>query len=158
MNTQAQKQDTVAAIVENNSVVIGGRTYTHISTDRTYLARIICADLAQRDYTTVLAVLVAGDTFEQVRRCNDSMTTPGGFQFEPIPEVDWTQVEVDTPIWVRTTERDAWVKRHFSKFDPTTKAVYAWNNGYTSHTVGFQGDTEWAFVSLTDPTAKTKTQ
>lgn len=29
------------------------------------------------------------------------------------PEVDWTKVEVDTPIWVRDAECDNWKKKTF---------------------------------------------
>lgn len=143
---------------QNNSVVVGGRTYTHVSTDRRYLARILTTELANSFTPVVLASLTAGEETEITRHCTKDFLAPiGAIQFEPIPDVDWTQVEVDTPIWVRTTDRDPWVKRHFSKFDPTTKAVYAWNNGYTSHTTGFHGATEWAQVSLTNPHIKTNT-
>lgn len=150
MNTQTK---------QNNSVVVGGRTYTHVSTDRRFLARVLATDLVHPQLTNMFAFLDASEKTECTMRCTKDLYCPfAEIQLEPIPEVDWTQVEVDTPIWVRTTEKDAWVNRHFSKFDPKINAVYAWNNGYTSHTVGFQGDTEWMFVSLTDPHTKTKTQ
>ena len=147
MNTQTK---------QNNSVVVGGRTYTHVSTDRRFLARILCTDLAEESHMNVLATLEVGYEYEVVRRCDNSMTTLAGTQFEPIPEVDWTQVEVDTPIWVRTTDRDPWVERHFSKFDPTTNAVYAWNNGYTSHTGKWSGHSRWNHAALTDPNTQPK--
>lgn len=152
MNAQANTQTK-----QNNSVVVGGRTYTHVSTDRSFLGRIICTDLAQETHTIVLAVLEVGCGIELVRRCNSSMTTLAGIQFEPIPEVDWTQVEVDTPIWVRTSDKDPWVERHFSKFDPETNTVCAWNDGYTSHTGKWNGSSHWNYATLTDPQAGTKT-
>ena len=31
---------------QNNSVVVGGRTYTHVSTDRRFLARVLATDFA----------------------------------------------------------------------------------------------------------------
>ena len=151
MNAQTNTQTK-----QNNSVVVGGRTYTHVSTDRRFLGRIICTDLAQETHTIVLAALEAGCGVELVRRCNSSMTTLAGVQFEPIPDVDWTQVEVDTPIWVRTTDCDPWVTRHFSKFDPTTNAVYAWNDGYTSHTRERRGSSSWNQAALTDPNTQPK--
>lgn len=147
MNTQTK---------QNNSVVVGGRTYTHVSTDRRYLARIICTDLAQETHTTVLAALEAGCGAELVRRCNSFMTTLAGVQFELIPDVDWTQVEVDTPIWVRSSDKDVWVRRHFAKFNQETKKVSAWNNGYTSHTGGYEGSTPWTQAALTDPDTQPK--
>lgn len=49
------------------------------------------------------------------------------------PEVDWSQVAVDTPILVRgclgENGKD-WVKRHFAKFE--NGVVYAWRDGATS--------------------------
>ena len=49
------------------------------------------------------------------------------------PEVDWGKVEVDTPILVRRTEDEEWVKRHFAKYDKYG-LVYTWKSGRTSWT------------------------
>ena len=46
------------------------------------------------------------------------------------PPVDWSKVAVDTPIFVRDSEEQAWRKRHFAKFE--NGIVYAWGNGATS--------------------------
>lgn len=46
------------------------------------------------------------------------------------PEVDWSKVEVDTPIMVRNAENEEWEKSHFAKYEGG--AVYAWNLGGTS--------------------------
>lgn len=48
------------------------------------------------------------------------------------PEVDWSKVEVDTPILVRQTEDEdrEWERRHFAKYE--NGKVYAWGEGYTS--------------------------
>lgn len=46
------------------------------------------------------------------------------------PEVDWSKVEVDTPILVRNLEGEEWYKRHFAKYEGGT--VYAWYGGRTS--------------------------
>ena len=48
------------------------------------------------------------------------------------PEMDWSKVEVDTPILVRTVEGADWVKRNFAKYEGGM--VYVWNNGKTSWT------------------------
>ena len=48
------------------------------------------------------------------------------------PEVDWSKVEVDTPILVGEQEGAEWVKRHFAKYEGGN--VYVWNNGRTSWT------------------------
>ena len=49
-------------------------------------------------------------------------------------EVDWSKVEVDTPILVRNSEYGEWFKRHFAEYK--NGKVYTWNNGYTSWTAG----------------------
>ena len=46
------------------------------------------------------------------------------------PEVDWSKVEVDTPIVVRNFETGNWYKRYFAKFEDGK--VYAWLDGRTS--------------------------
>ena len=48
------------------------------------------------------------------------------------PEVDWSQVEVDTPILVKNSEDKMWRKRHFAKYKNGN--VYAWSDGLTSWT------------------------
>ena len=51
------------------------------------------------------------------------------------PEVDWSKVEVDTPILVRDGEDTesatvVWLKRYFAEYKDGL--VYAWTNGRTS--------------------------
>lgn len=46
------------------------------------------------------------------------------------PEVDWSQVAVDTPILVKNYENESWYKRHFAKYESGT--IYTWDNGNTS--------------------------
>ena len=48
------------------------------------------------------------------------------------PEVDWSKVEVDTPILVKNSEDEEWRKRHFAKYKNGN--VYAWSDGLTSWT------------------------
>lgn len=48
------------------------------------------------------------------------------------PKTDWSKVEVDTPILVRTVKGADWVKRNFAKYEGGM--VYVWNNGKTSWT------------------------
>ena len=49
------------------------------------------------------------------------------------PEVDWSKVEVDTPILVRDSENGMWIRSHFAKYENGT--VYAWSDGCTSWTL-----------------------
>ena len=51
------------------------------------------------------------------------------------PQVDWSKVEVDTPILVRDNEDTesataVWLKRYFAEYKDGL--VYAWTNGRTS--------------------------
>ena len=65
------------------------------------------------------------------------------------PEVDWSKVEVDTPILVRTVEGADWVKRSFAKYEGGM--VYAWNNGVTSWTaLDNECVTPWQYAKLAE--------
>ena len=46
------------------------------------------------------------------------------------PPVDWSKIEVDTPILVRDTEKEEWRKRYFAKYEDGI--VYAYCDGTTS--------------------------
>lgn len=62
------------------------------------------------------------------------------------PEVDWSKVEVDTPILVRDYEGQEWARKYFAKYENET--IYAWNSGRTS----WSGDgvTEWKYAKLAE--------
>ena len=61
------------------------------------------------------------------------------------PGVDWSKVEVDTPILVRDFEGSDWFRRHFAKYENGT--VYAWDGGDTSWSGG-DVMTEWKYAKL----------
>ena len=65
------------------------------------------------------------------------------------PETDWSKVEVDTPILVRTVEGADWVKRNFAKYEGGR--VYVWNNGKTSWTaLDNECVTPWQYAKLAE--------
>ena len=65
------------------------------------------------------------------------------------PEVDWSKVEVDTPILVRTVEGAEWFKRHFAKYEGGR--VFVWNNGKTSWTaLDDEMMTDWNYAKLAE--------
>ena len=65
------------------------------------------------------------------------------------PEVDWSKVEVDTPILVRNNEDKEWVNRYFAKF--ADGKVYGWVSGATSWTVDDEYDvTFWKYAKLAE--------
>ena len=65
------------------------------------------------------------------------------------PEVDWSEVEVDTPILVRGSENAPWVRRHFAKYENV--GVWAWSDAYTSWTASPDNDmTWWRYAKLAE--------
>ena len=44
--------------------------------------------------------------------------------------IDWTKIEVDTPILVRRSATGEWYRRYFARYE--NGEVYAWANGTTS--------------------------
>lgn len=62
------------------------------------------------------------------------------------PEVDWSKVEVDTPILVREFESDKWLLRHFTKYEDGV--VYAWHEGKTSLTTNYYSYSPWKYAKL----------
>lgn len=65
-------------------------------------------------------------------------------------EVDWSKVEVDTPILVRDAEHECWCRRYFSKY--VNGEVSAWNGGYTSWTASY--DCAWKYAKLAESEEK----
>lgn len=62
------------------------------------------------------------------------------------PEIDWSKVEVDTPILVRDSEDRSWIKRYFAKYE--NEIIYAWDSGCTSWSA--YGLTEWEYAKLAE--------
>lgn len=65
-------------------------------------------------------------------------------------EVDWSKVEVDTPILVRYSEKGMWIKRKFAKFEDGV--VYAWHGGETGHSKSYM--TPWNYAKLAESERK----
>ena len=62
------------------------------------------------------------------------------------PEVDWSKVEVDTPILVRQGNNGGWLERHFAKYE--NGDVYAWVDGQTSWTGA--DEIKWKYAKLAE--------
>lgn len=54
--------------------------------------------------------------------------------------VDWSSIDVDTPVWVRDNQYDEWLPRHFAKYEDGM--VYVWDMGCTSFSVLQYGSIE----------------
>ncbi len=74
------------------------------------------------------------------------------FNSEYKPKVDWSKVAVDTPILVRDSEKSAWKKRHFAKYE--NEIVYAWEDGATSWSAYKSNITDWKMAKLAENEAK----
>lgn len=61
------------------------------------------------------------------------------------PEVDWSKVAVDTPIYV-SDDNVYWANRHFAKYE--NGVVYAWFNGATSFSTPTDKTDEWRYAKL----------
>ena len=65
------------------------------------------------------------------------------------PEVDWSKVEVDTPILVKDYEDIEWAKKYFAKYEDGK--IYAWDSGRTSWTAYNNSSvTEWKYAKLAE--------
>ena len=62
------------------------------------------------------------------------------------PEIDWSKVEVDTPILVANFETNGWSKRYFAKYEDGR--VYAWSDGKTSWSTDTV--TRWKYAKLAE--------
>lgn len=62
-------------------------------------------------------------------------------------EIDWSNVEIDTPILIRDSENGEWSRRYFAKYEDGR--VYAWSGGYTSWTA-HNMMTSWNYAKLAE--------
>ena len=65
-------------------------------------------------------------------------------------EVDWSKVEVDTPILVRYSEKGMWIRRKFAKFEDGV--VYACHGKETGHSKSYM--TPWNYAKLAESERK----
>ena len=83
--------------------------------------------------------------------CNhcDRLTTLWLMEEYEEPEVDWSKVEVDTPILVRDRGNKEWNKRYFARYEYET--IYAWGGGCTSWTAYDSDDVyAWKYAKLAE--------
>jgi len=58
----------------------------------------------------------------------------------------------DQPIWVRDSETDEWVPRHFARYS-TTEGVYCYRDGRSKHGSGTRTHRYWRFFRTSAPEA-----
>lgn len=67
---------------------------------------------------------------------------------EELGIVDWSKVEVDTPVLVRDFENQDWKKRYFAFFDD--ELIYTWDGGATSWSVKNKDAIPWKYAKLAE--------
>ena len=65
---------------------------------------------------------------------------------EEEPEIDWSKLKVDTPILVRDSKDNKWLKRYFAKYEDGL--VYAWLGENTSYTTCSAA--KWKYAKLAE--------
>ena len=70
-------------------------------------------------------------------------------QSEHVEQVDWSKVEVDTPILVKDILKSEWIKRYFAKYE--NGRVYVWKEGKTSWSAVNELDVNsWKYAKLAE--------
>ena len=68
---------------------------------------------------------------------------------EELGIVDWSEVEIDTPVFVRNSENDVWKCRYFAKYE--YEKVYTWVDGRTSWSNKIADvPVSWKYVQLAE--------
>lgn len=67
------------------------------------------------------------------------------------PVVDWSNVAVDTKVYVRDSDSESWYPRYFARFKGGK--IFTWTNGTTSFSAkGFDDVTRWNQGKLAEDT------
>ncbi len=92
---------------------------------------------------------VVDETENYCRKCGQAID----WSDDTEPEVDWSNVPIDTPILVKDSATDKWARRYFAGVDGAG-VVTAWNSGGTSWSRGETFPTRWAYAKLAEVTEK----
>jgi hypothetical protein len=139
------------------SRIIDGITYTHRTRDGKP-ARIVCVDRIIEGFDAVIALVLVKHNCEATiylkknLRCNADDEDHDNDLFEGVePEIDWSKVPIDTPIWCGD-DGSVLRERHFAGLNAKGLPT-AWLDGLTSHSTC--GDkcrtTEWSQMYLENP-------
>ena len=73
--------------------------------------------------------------FYASNNCNDAFLEWVNSEYKE-PEIDWSKVPVDTPIYVWDDNDNRTYKRHFAGYDKVNNMIIAFDNGGTSWSSG----------------------
>jgi len=126
---------------ESNKVEMD-KEYRVASTHRS--VRVICTD---RKYTLApcVGLFTDEDDHEGILFFDHYGYLRGQKIIEEVPAVDWSTVQVDAPIWVKSSN-GGWYKRHFRKID--CGGVHFWPNGTTSFSYEEKAIWVWNYVQF----------
>lgn len=109
--------------------------------------RIICTDKASKLQCVALYTDHRGE--ESLLLVSDGGLDCWGVKFiEEVPEIDWSKVVIDTPIWIGADYQP----RHFAEFK--NNFVYYYTDGRSSHTSNGMVAVSKSFAALTNPNEK----
>lgn len=98
-----------------------------------------------RDYYYVTTVgIVNEEALDRLKRIE-----PVEPEVDRSKAVDWSKVEVDTPILVKQISESPWIQRYFAKYEDGR--IYAWVDGATSWSVeGRYSMSYWKYAKLAE--------
>ena len=127
--------------------IMGGRTMKIWELDWTEGKQYInlCTGNSHTIYTVKKRNLVDANGFTIHAEYRTSELADIDFE----PYVDWSKVKVDTKIFVRDDENEAWSKRYFAKYENGN--VFTFWFGFTSWTHPWVRPlTDWKYVKLAE--------
>ena len=111
-------------------------------------ARVVCMDALGGDKCVVLYEISGTEWIAQVNEYGEYL---GCRVIEEVPEVDWSEITVNTPIWIGNLDGE-YDPRHFAEFK--NDSVYFYGAGRSSHTSNGVCAVSKSFAALTNPNEK----
>ncbi len=111
--------------------------------------RIVYADVIGARRYVILCEISGKEWIAQVNEYGEYL---GCRVIEEVPEVDWSEITVNTPIWIGNLNGE-YDPRHFAEFK--NDSVYFYGAGRSSHTSNGVCAVSKSFAALTNPNEKT---
>ena len=120
-------------------IVGGDGTFVYITKDKPF----ILDGMYRTNGSKYRCIEVINGTLPSLEAC-DVMNIA-----EELGIVDWSKVEIDTPVFVRDSENDVWKCRYFAKYE--YEKVYTWVDGRTSWSNKIADvPVSWKYVQLAE--------
>ena len=114
-------------------------------------ARILATDVTNTSNVVAAIEILPGKECVYMFLENGQYTLNGGHAYDLIEYIPHEHLKVDQPVWVRNTEKDPWLPRHFSHY--SEGFYWAFHSGLTSHSARGTNcsDTPWKYCADTCP-------